>query len=357
MIGLLDCDWSLSTSNTFLFPNIEIMKLASYYRLEENQFCRLLTFEDTDLSAYEKIYVFSELHNNIKLPDHFLRQGNIIFGGSALTQGEYVPFKNELIDYTIPRTAIYKKVLEQKYNEGVKAKIISNVLDNTYYRNYAGVNKLPLPAILPRKQVILYDRNFFYPDWKDTIQEITDRRPSTIIRIHPIVCSKLSEYFDMRDFVKISRANTIILDINIPLDEVNYMLRHYKKLFLADITANSNVMLYLGGSWDTMQQYCRDLIYKINLLLAFWSKGIAIKFYYQTPKLGIYNPIEDLEKAIVLWSTSKKKTLTILNKIPQRKKDNPSKEQYEEVIKLFPSSKVLFEQSFEELSKRGYWNL
>ena len=80
MIGLLDCDWSLSTSNTFLIPNIEIMKLASYYKKNKNHFCRLLTFDDTDLKSYEKIYIFSELHSNLKLPDHFLRQDNIIFG-------------------------------------------------------------------------------------------------------------------------------------------------------------------------------------------------------------------------------------------------------------------------------------
>lgn len=358
MIGLLDLDWSLSTSNTFLFPNIEIMKLASYYKIEENQFCRLLTLEDNDLTPYEKIYIFSELHSNLNLPPVFLRHNDIVFGGSALTNGEYIPFKNELIDYTIPRTAIYKEVLKQKYSEGVKAKIISHVLDNTYYRNYAGSNKLPLPAVIPRKQVLLYDVNFFYSDWKDTIQEISNRKPSTILRIHPIVCTKLSQYFDVRKFNKIARSNIIILDINIPLEDVNYMLRNYKNLFLADIVANSNVCLYLGGTWPTTLQYCRDLIYKLNLLLAFWSRGINIKFYYLQPKIGTINPLADLDKAAVQWSGSMIKTLKLIDKIPKKKKkNNYLKEQYDEVLKFFPNAKALFEQSFEEISKRGYWNL
>ena len=357
MIGLLDVDWSLSTSSTFLFPNIEIMKLASYYKLEENQFCRLLTLDDTDLTAYDKIYIFSELHSNLTLPSNFLRHENIIFGGSALTKGKYIPFDNEIIDYTIPRTYIYKEVLKQKYNAGIKAKIISNVLDNTYYRNYAGNNKLPLPAVLPRKQVILYDRDFFYSDWKETIQEISDRRPSTILRIHPIICNKLSDYFDVRSFSKIARSNTIILDMGIPLEDVNYMLRNYKNLFLADIVPNSNVMLYLGGTWPTTLQYCRDLIYKLNLLLSFWSRGITIKLYYKEPEVGTINPLENLEKAAVLWSTSKIEGVKLIDKIPKKKKNNPIKEQYEEVLRLFPSSKALFEQSFKEISQRGYWNL
>ncbi len=357
MIGLLDIDWELSTSTTFLFPNIEIMKLASYYKIEENQFCRLLTFDSTDLDGYDKIYVFSELHNNVKLPSIFLQHPNIIFGGSALTKGQYVPFENSLIDYTIPRTAIYKEVLKQKYNEGVKAKIISKVLDNTYYRNYAGNNKLPLPAIIPNKQVILYDRDFFYPDWKETIEEISNHKVGTIIRLHPIVCHTITNYFDVRNFPKVSRANNIILDIEIPLDDVNYMLNHYKKLFLADITSTSNVALYLGGTWPTTLQYCRDLVYKMNLLLSFWSCGIRIKFYYNEPELGVINPLECLEKYIVQWANGKNKDKTIYDRIPKTKKNHPAMEQYKEVIKLFPDSKNLFEQSFNAIKERGYWRI
>ena len=357
MIGLLDCDWSLSTSNTFLIPNIEIMKLASYYKKNKNHFCRLLTFDDTDLKSYEKIYIFSELHPNLKLPDHFLRQDNIIFGGSAFTQNKYIPFENSVIDYIIPKPTIYKEVLKKKNNEGIKAKVISKVLDNTYYRNYAGENRLPLPAIIPKKQVILYDRDFFYPDWQDTIEEISSHKPSTILRIHPIICKTLTQYFTLRNYTKIARSNTIILDIPIPLEDINYMLNHYQKMFLADIAPSSNVMLFLGGTWPTVIQYSRDLIYKMNLLLSFWSKKIPIKLYYQEPNIGVTNPLEDLDKAIVSWTNAKNKDKTILDRIPKTKKNSLIEQQYKEVIKLYPSSKNLFEQSFNTIAERGFWNI
>ena len=43
MIGLLDLDWNLSTSVASLLPNLEIMKLASYYKIEQNQvYCLLM---------------------------------------------------------------------------------------------------------------------------------------------------------------------------------------------------------------------------------------------------------------------------------------------------------------------------
>ena len=57
MIGLVDYDFLTSSSKTSIIPNLEIMKLAAYYRKEENEFCRLLTLEeDQDLNTYNKIY-------------------------------------------------------------------------------------------------------------------------------------------------------------------------------------------------------------------------------------------------------------------------------------------------------------
>ena len=35
MIGLLDYDWCVSNKNSVLIPNIEIMKLATYYKTEK----------------------------------------------------------------------------------------------------------------------------------------------------------------------------------------------------------------------------------------------------------------------------------------------------------------------------------
>ena len=60
MIGLLDYDWCSSKSTTSLIPNLEIMKLATYYKIEENKYCRLLDLNEESLDSYNKIYFFSE---------------------------------------------------------------------------------------------------------------------------------------------------------------------------------------------------------------------------------------------------------------------------------------------------------
>ena len=361
MIGLLDYDYSSSTSTNLLIPNIEIMKLATYYKIEENQFCRLLSLKEEELTNYDKIYFFSELSVNPIIPDNFLRAKNVVYGGTAFTNDKYIPFENEIIDFTIPRPTIYKDSLKQKYNDGIKSKVISHVLDDSYYRNYAGENRLPLPAIQPKKRIFLYDREFFYNDWEYTIKTISARKPSSIVRIHPIICKTLTEFFTMRNYPKISRENEVILDIEIPLEEVNYMFKYYKNLFLADITPNSNVYLNVGGSWSTNLQYIRDLMYKLNLLYSFWARGIFIKLKYQSPKIGYHNPIENITQLIVLWSNGIKnnahsgRDVTINDRIPKKKKNNLALDEKELIIKDFPSAETLFLQSFNILSKERRW--
>lgn len=251
MIGLVDYDLYTSTSERRLTPNLEIMKLATYYKKEENTFCRLLDLDEEDLSNYEKVFFFSEIHKNPTIPETFLRAKNVIYGGTAFTNGVYRPFDNPIIDYTLPKTFIYKEYLKEKYQQGVKTKVIGHVLDDAYYRCYAGESRLPIPPMLPQKRIFLYDYDFFYPDWQDIINSITERKPSAIFRIHPIECTTLNQYLAIRNNTKISRSNLIIFNLTIPNDEIAYLFKKYKQFFLGDITSTTNVCVSLGGNFKT----------------------------------------------------------------------------------------------------------
>ena len=357
MIGLVDLDlYQKSSATELYYPNIEIMKLASYYKLEERQFCRLLDLDEENLKAYDKIFLFSE-QDRIMIPDNFKRAKNIIYGGTAFTKKIYLPFENELIDYTLPRTSIYKSFLAEKYKEGIKSKDIDNFLDNTYYRMYAGKNKLPVPAIRNRKRVILYDRDFFYPDWKECLNFISDKNPSKIIRVHPVFCNTLTQFFEVRNFQKFSRGNEIVLDLKIPLEDLNFLFKKYELKFLADINSSSNVFFPFGGSLQGTIQYYQDLIYILNILYSFWSRGIEIKLKFIEPKIGFYNPFINLSKLIEKWSyisVPSKKNAAIINKI---KKKSIEQEQLKEFIKYFPKAEDLFNQTFNDLKDRRYWRI
>jgi hypothetical protein len=69
MIGLVDYDFQSAPIIHMHPPNIEIMKLATYYRTEENLFCRIIGLEETELTNYDKIYFFSESEKPIIIPE------------------------------------------------------------------------------------------------------------------------------------------------------------------------------------------------------------------------------------------------------------------------------------------------
>lgn len=359
MIGLIDYDLQSSTSIKLHQPNLEIMKLATYYKVQEQQFCRLVSLNETELTAYDKIYFFSEAESQPTIPAHFLRADNVEFGGTAFTNGIYKPFKNEIIDYTLAKPSIYKNYLSQCYQDGVKAKVISQILDNSYYRYMAGNNKLPLPAILPKKRLWLYDIDFFQEGWEDWVDEAERRRCSTILTIHPIICPKLSSFLSIRNKPKISRTNSIVLDIGIPLKDTPYLFREYRKFFLADITQASNVSLKIGGTFPSVFQYYKDLIYKLNLLYCFWSNKIPIRLKYFPPNIGTSCPITNLLRAIELWANSENRQWTINDKIIRKTIKEPTIEYSEEllILKFYPEATELFNQNYKDLSNRRLWKI
>lgn len=354
MIGLVDWDIYQDSSSKLHVPNLEIMKLAAYYKLEKKEFCRLISPNETDLDGYDKIYFFSE-NIDCQVPEQFKRFKNIHYGGLAFSRGKYIPFEDEIIDYTIPRTFIYKEFLQEKYDDGIKSKDINHFLDDSYYRAYAGDSKLPIPPMVKNKRLFLYDVDFFYPDWREILEELSKRKPSSIVRVHPVYCTKLNDFFELRNYPKFARSNEVILDLPIPLDELNVLFRKYEKKFLADITQTSAVYLPIGGTLKSNELYYKDFIYKMNLLYSFWSKGIYLKIKYIQPSKGTYNPLRYLSAAVENWaslSTPVKKKKTLLDKIKKEEK-----EEYEELIKYHPSAADLFNQSFDILKERRIWRI
>lgn len=353
MIGLIDLDLQTTKSINLCPPNLEIMKLATYYRTEENLFCNLISLKDNIIEGYDVIYCFSEQFDPI-IPDIVKRQSNIIYGGTGFTNGEYIPFQNSIIDFTLPKTWIYKNFLKEKYDEGIKTNIINQLLDNTYYRRYAGEEKLPMPSIKSNKLLYLYDTDFFSYDWEDTIQEAIDRKVRGIHSTHPIVCKTLSQYFKLRTYPKITRSNDILLDTEVPLDEVSYMLKKYQNMFLADITKNTAVYIPIGGTFQTNLQYYKDLIYKLNLLYSFWAYNIPIKLKYMPPKIGTTTSIINLLKLIAGWSHLTNPASSINDRLMRKM---AVIEEKKILLKFHPSAADLFTQTYNDLSRRGVWRV
>lgn len=359
MIGLVDYDFYSASAITKLIPNIEIMKLATYYKAERNIFCRLIDLNETELSNYDNIYFFSESEQPIQVPDAFKKATNIIFGGTNFTKN-YIPFEEQIIDYTIPRPAIYKEILKKKYQEGIKSHVITHILDDSYYRMFAGDKVLPIPPVKTKKRIFIFDKDIFHPGWEEVLNKVAERNPAKILTIHPARCKTLTQYFTLRGIEKMGRANEVILDLDIPLDEVHYMLKNYKNKFLADITESSNVSITLGGDFRYSKFYLEDFIYKMNILFSFWACKIPLKIKYEQPSLGYVDPLFHLSKLVEGWSkgpSKKNKSLAERTLVQQSGKIGPAREARNLLQEKYPAAKDLFNHNFTTLSAKGVWRI
>lgn len=358
MIGLVDLNFQ-KAEKSLPPPNLEIMKLAEYYKREENKYCRLINLEETEFGGYEKIYVFSENDDCITVPETIKRAPNVIYGGSAFTNKVYVPFENELIDYTLPRPNIYSNLLKEKYQAGELEKNIEHILDDGYYRRFAGEKELPIPPINTRKRVYIYDRDFFQAGWQTIIEDIKEHKPSSINFIHPAHYYKLSDFFCARENDIISKSNDAFLDLNIPLSEVNYMMRNYQKRLLSLILPTSAIYLSIGGSYYYQMEYYKNFIYKLNLLYNFWAYKIPIRLKYEKPTLGCYDPLANLSKTIAAWSSSSRREhTTIYEYFPKKttqEEIKAAKEEIKMLVDKYPKQDILFKQTKQRLQEGGKW--
>ncbi|MBO5142227.1 MAG: hypothetical protein J6J11_01055 [Treponema sp.] len=356
MIGLIDLD--IYHPQKFLLPNLEIMKLATYYQKEKKEYVRLIDPLENNLSGYDKIFLRSDNLNN-PIPSHILQYSNIEYGGNAFSKGIYLPFEEEIIDFCLPTTSIYKPFLREKMIEGLKAKDINNFLDNTYFRISNGKEKLPIPPVRAKKKVFIYDDNLIQDGWEKVIETLTQRKPSSIVTLNPIRCFTINQFFKVRQYTKIARTNSIILDLPIPLDELNIFFKKYEKKLLAEITLHSEVFLPFGEKKDRpfgKLAYADNLYYTLNLIYSFWARKIPIKLKYELYSLPDTNPFHELFTLIENWSnisTENKRGQQLIDKIKSEKQ----KEEYDLFLKIYPKQKNLFLQNFTELSNRGFWRV
>lgn len=335
------------------------MKLAEYYKHEENQFCRLIPLEESEFGGYEKVYVFSEIDSYVQVPEALRRANNVVYGGSAFTNKKYVPFENELIDYTLPKPNIYSNFLKSKYISGTKEKNINHILEDTYYRRFAGEKELVVPPIQKKRRVYIYDRDFFLPGWQHIIEDIAEHKPSSINFIHAAHFRTISDFINAREMDIIAKGNDVFLDFNIPLKETPVMMRKYKNKLLELIRPSSQVYLSIGGSFHYQTEYYKDYMYKLNLLYMFWSHDIPMKFKYEEPTLGCFDPIKDLSLHTAVWSRSPlHEEQSILDRIPKDKKlaePRVEKVQAQALMEKTPKMELLLKQTGKTIKQGGSW--
>lgn len=152
---------------------------------------------------------------------------------------------------------------------GRSPKVINDFLDDSYCRLYAGDDRLPITKVNSRCRIYLYDTNIIHGDWQSILSSINKRTTSGIYCIHPVTCTGLGQFFTLRRYQKFSRSNKIILDIDVPQEDIRLLFSKYTNKFLADITLASKVYLPIGGAFSSPSGYYKNFIYAVDLLFCF----------------------------------------------------------------------------------------
>jgi len=105
MIGLYD--WDLLKWRSPVVFNLELMKLATYYKTRERQIIKMIRDIDGDIEAFNKVVIRKD-YDDFYYPSHLTTNQRIEWGGLAMTNNIYVPLPPQ-VEACVPDTSIYQK--------------------------------------------------------------------------------------------------------------------------------------------------------------------------------------------------------------------------------------------------------
>ena len=207
-IGLVDQDALIYTKS--FFPNLEIMKLASYHKNKKDIVDFVLDMRDTN--KYSKYYLVKEINDNY-YPSFSILQENCCFRGAAFSGDEYSPLSED-IEKVIPDYSIYnnyKRIKKPKIVAGYTDNILSNSsFCRLYYNNEfrEDLFKNSLENRISREgNIICYDKFLLTHEFLDYFEEnfkydkrkvkIINKQKSADLDLIVKTCGK--KYFALRN--------------------------------------------------------------------------------------------------------------------------------------------------------------
>lgn len=107
-IGLID--WDLLTCSSGRIPNLDLMKLSTYYK--KNREITKLLIDFNNMNLYNKIYLKQDF--SYKYPSDLLVNRNLIFEGMKFSNNIYTSSLSEEIHNSNPDYNLYDNILNRK---------------------------------------------------------------------------------------------------------------------------------------------------------------------------------------------------------------------------------------------------
>ena len=355
MIGIYDWDFMKNAKGKGLnSPSLEAMKMATYLKKYEKKTCRLLTSLEQILNC-EKVYFFSKQIVD-EIPTDIFFYDNVEFYGDYLS--------NELpalVQHMSPDISIYKDEIQNRLSKNlITSSRALSFLDAIYYQAKINREFIPLPPMLPKKRVYLYDKDFLAnEDCWEILDKIIEKKPTSIYMTEMIQCHTVKQFFYLREeYEKVSRANKIALDYFVPLHQLEVYFGKYKMKLLGEITNNSSVYIYLGKCYGAQAYnntfYVKNILYCLNLLFSYYSRNIPIMAEIYYPKFEEDNPYIEIYKAIKSWANNSDWDMELQTSF----RTKIMKEKLEQLLEKHPIMKPFFSYSKNKLKEtRGIWRI
>jgi hypothetical protein len=128
------CDYDAIAEPQRFFPNLDVMKLSSYFKSRNHVTYSIFSLDDpTLLTMASKIYVRKD-RQNLKLPTDLLGRRNIVYGGLGFTQGYHESLEGMAED-AAPDRLFYQEYLANMTKMTKKnLRIVGTVLKNPMVR-------------------------------------------------------------------------------------------------------------------------------------------------------------------------------------------------------------------------------
>lgn len=275
-IGLLDQDAILSPE-TF-YPNLEIMKLSSYYKKNKNFVSLILNPKEVD--RYTKIVLRKDTNDENYLSNLFLNK-KCEYGGLAFTNNIYKPLEKE-IENCIPDISIYnsyfnKILLKLKKGEILKRKFLQSSYirlstdgincDLDYQNGFIGA------SARSQNIVYVYDNNILeIKDSKEAINDIIKGKQQFMKLIH---------VQESKDFEKIS--NWCVKAWNSSDNKIIYNKIVYNKEFkeICSMSKDFTLKPFILICYD------KNKTYTDNFLKADFKNSLNRALYIMTTKARV----------------------------------------------------------------------
>lgn len=334
------------------FPSIGAMKMATYLRENQDDEVILITSLKNAI-GYDDVYFFSDKPLS-QLPKEVFTLDNAHLYGKHLDR---LPL---IVEHTRASTTIYKSYIEERLaDKRISPDNAFFLLDGVYYQPFDSEGHLvPLPPSKPGQAFYIYDDDFLAHEqcW-DILDKVIARKPRLVVFTSPVLCHKVSQYFKIRDYFKVSRSkNKFILDYYVPPHRLEYYFKKYQLPFLGDLSKSGNTYVFLGKNYGDGEYnedfYRRNIPYCLQLIKGYFDYKLPVKFLVYE-RDDIINPYLPFYKKMRAWLnsslTKEGERRTLRSYFVSSQKD---RKYLQELLKEIPDIK-----SYLDFSKKQGWIL